>query len=550
MPTITLNKKVFENLVGKKLELAKLKDRISMLGTDLESIEGNEINVEVFPNRPDLLSEQGFARAFSSFIGVKTGLREYKVEKSGEKIVIDKSVSKVRPFTSCAIIKNLKFDDEKIREIIQVQEKLHITYGRNRKKVAIGIYPMEKIKFPVTFYADDPKKVKFQPLEFPREINGLQILSQHPAGRDYGHLLEGEPKFPFFKDANNKILSMPPIINSHDVGKITEKTTNVFIECSGFDYDVLAKCLNIIVTAFSDMGGKILSLDLHYPNKKHTSPDLNPAKMKLDVNYINKRLGLNLTQKQITQLLAKMGFGYETKSNQVLIPAYRTDILHQIDLAEDIAIAHGYENFEEIIPDVATVAQENPLEVFKKRISDLLIGLKIVELYTYNISNDQAMKTQFKGKQPIMLLNSLSEEYNCLRNSMLPSLLDVLVNNRHNEYPQHVFDLGTVFTKDSSTETGVREEECLAVLLSEDGIDYTKIKQVLDYLFHNLDTTYQIKEVEHESFLKGRVGEIHFKGKKIGIMGEINPEVLTNFELEYPAAALELNLSELHRLLN
>ena len=148
MPTIVLNKKVFEKLVGKSLPIEKLKDRISMLGTDLEKIDNNEIHVEVFPNRPDMLSEQGFARAFSAFIGEKTGLRPYCVKDSGAKVVIDPSVSNIRPFTACAIVKNISFNDEKIREVIQIQEKLHITFGRNRKKLAIGIYPLEKIKPP------------------------------------------------------------------------------------------------------------------------------------------------------------------------------------------------------------------------------------------------------------------------------------------------------------------------------------------------------------------------------------------------------------------
>src|SRR3989344_8001887 len=161
MPTVNLNKKEFEKLVGKKLELDKLKDRISMLGTDLEKIEGNEIIVEVFPNRPDMLSEQGFARAFSSFIGVKKGLRDYKVKRSNYKVIVEKSVKEVRPFTACAVVKNLKFDDEKIKSIIQIQEKLHIGYGRNRRKVAIGIYPMEKINFPIKYLALPPEKIKF-----------------------------------------------------------------------------------------------------------------------------------------------------------------------------------------------------------------------------------------------------------------------------------------------------------------------------------------------------------------------------------------------------
>src|SRR3989338_2091692 len=219
MPTVNLNKKEFEELVGKKLPLEELKDRISMLGTDLESIEGNEIIVEVFPNRPDMLSEQGFARAFSSFIGVKKGLRKYKVKKSNYKVLVDRSVKMVRPFTACAVVKNLKLDDEKIKSIIQIQEKLHISYGRNRKKVAIGVYPLEKIKFPIKYLAKRPEKIKFKPLEMSQVLNGKEILELHPTGKEYAHLLEKEKEYPIFIDSNENILSMPPIINSDEVGK-------------------------------------------------------------------------------------------------------------------------------------------------------------------------------------------------------------------------------------------------------------------------------------------------------------------------------------------
>src|SRR3989338_10032957 len=169
MPTITLNKTEFEKLIGKKLPLEELKDRISMLGTDLESVEGDEIHVEIFPNRPDLLSEQGFARAFSSFIGVKTGLRKYTAKESGCTVIVDPSVG-MRPYTACAIVKNLKFDDERIREIMQMQEKLATTYGRNRKKSAYGIYPLEAITFPLSYVAKDPKTVQFKPLGFEEAI--------------------------------------------------------------------------------------------------------------------------------------------------------------------------------------------------------------------------------------------------------------------------------------------------------------------------------------------------------------------------------------------
>jgi len=544
MPTITINKKEFEKLVGKKLPLDKLKDRISYLGTDLESIDEKEITLEIFPNRPDMLSVQGFARAFSSFIGVKKGLRKYKVKDSKEKVIIDKSVAKVRPYTACAIVKEINYTDEKIKEIIQIQEKLHITYGRNRKKVAIGIYPYEKIKPPIRFVAKRPEEIKFQPLESSRELNGRQILSQHPAGREYGHLLEGLGKFPIFIDDNDQILSMPPIINSHITGKITEKTKDIFIECSGFDFRVLQKCLNMIVTAMAEMDGEIYSMQLEYPGKKHITPDLNPDKMKIDIDYINKVLGLELKEKDIKSCLERMGYGHNKK--EALIPAYRADILHQVDFAEDIAIAYGYDNFKEEIPHVATIAEENKFEIFKNKIADILVGLGLIEANTFNLTNKDYQTTYMNADiKLIELANSLSSEYNVLRAWVIPSLLEVLKNNKHHDYPQNIFTIGTIFKKNEKTDTNTEENDRLAVVLCNEKADFTRIKQVFDYLMRALDLKYGIEEAEHSSFINGRVARISVNEKNVAYIGEMHPSCLERFDLTMPAAVFELNLSEL-----
>ena len=543
MPTITLNKREFERLVGKKLQLEKLKNRISYLGTDLEDIKTNEINLEIFPNRPDLLSEQGFARAFSSFIGVKTGLRKYSVKKSNHKVIIHSSLKDIRPYTACAIIKNLKLDDEKIKQIIQIQEKLHITYGRNRKKIAIGIYPFEKIKTPIYFKAEDPSKIKFQPLEYPTELTGSQILSKHKAGREFGHLLENYKKYPIFIDSNNNILSMPPIINSELTGKITQKTKDVFIECSGFDLRILQKCLNIIVTALADMSGIIYSMELKYENKTITTPNLTPEKINLDLNYVNKILGLSLTEKQIKKYLERMGYDYKNKT--VLIPAYRTDILHQIDLIEDIAIAYGYENFKQEIPKVATIASESKMEILKNKIAEILIGLNLTEVSTYALSNNHIQNTFMNTSLSLIhLKNSVSSDYNVLRMWLTPSLLEVLKNNKHNEYPQNIFEISTIF-KTGTSETHTQENERLCILLHDKNTNFTVIKQILDYLFSSLNLKYSINETEHPSFIPGRVARISHNNKEIAYIGEIHPSVLKNFGLELPVAALELNLTEL-----
>jgi len=549
MPTINIDRKVFEKYVGKKLPLDKLKNRISYLGTDLEEVNEKEIIVEIFPNRPDMLSVQGFARAFSSFIGQKTGLRNYKVEHSKEKMIVDKSVANVRPYTACAIIKGMNFDDEKIKEVIDIQEKLHITYGRHRKKAAIGIYPYEKIKSPIRFMAQKPEEIIFRPLEFDKEINALEIIDQHAAGKEYGHLLKGMKKFPVFRDANGEVLSVPPIINSHKTGKISEKTKDVFIESSGFDFNVLKKCLNMVVIALHEMGGKIYSMDLFYGTKKFTSPDLKPGEMKVDINYINKWLGLNLKETQIKQLLERMGYDYKNK--KVLIPAYRTDIIHQVDLAEDIAIAYGYENFEGIIPKVATIAEEDKFGIFKNKISTLIVGLGVMEASTYNLTNkDNQCGKMNSDTKLIELENSISSDYDVLRAWVIPSIMEILSNNKHHEYPQKIFTIGTIFKKDSKFDTNIRENERLAVAIGSENTDYTEIRQILDYLFRSLGVKCEMKEAEHKSFIEGRVARVSINGKNLAYIGEISPRVLINWDLETPVTAFELNLTDLFEVIN
>ena len=539
MPTVNLSRKEFDKLVGKKLSLDKLKDRISMLGTDLEEITESEIIVEVFPNRPDMLSEQGFARAFSSFIGVKPGLRKYNIKKSTDRVIIDNFVRDVRPYTVCAIVKNINFDEEKIKQVIQIQEKLHVSIGRNRKKIAIGIYPFEKIRTPIYYKALEPNKIKFKPLEFDKELTALQILSKHPAGREYGYLLDGKKKFPVFMDSNNKVLSMPPVINSEDTGKITKKTKDVFIECSGFNLDAQEKCLNIIVTALIDMGGEAYSMELQYGDKTITTPDFEPKKMKLDLDYANKVLGLKLKESDIKKYLEMMGFDYRKKT--IFIPPYRADILHPIDLIEDIAIAYGYENFKEEIPNVSTIGSEDPFYKFKDKIADILTGFGLIEVNNYNLTNKkiQSDKMNFKTEN-IEVKNTVNAEYNALRSWIIPSLLDTLENNKHYDYPQNIFEIGYCFSE--------KEESKLCVMLCGNKVDFTSVKQILDYLINDLGFKYSADEIKHPSFIEGRVGSVSINKKTVGVIGEIHPEVLGNFRLEMPVSCFEINLNEIFSL--
>jgi phenylalanyl-tRNA synthetase beta chain len=544
MASVIFPKKQFEKEIGKLDE--KMQNRIAMFGTPFERLDDKEVEIEVFPNRPDLLSYHGFKRAFLGFLGKQKGLKEYKLNKPEKDyiVTIDNSVSGIRPYTACAIVKELKFDDEKIKEIVEIQEKLHLTIGRKRKKMALGIYPLEKIKLPITFKALEPDKIKFFPLESDREMSGLQILQKHPKGREYASLLAGKAKFPVFIDSGNNFLSMPPIINSQLMGKITPETKDVFVECSGFDFPVLSKCLNIIVAALSDMGGKIYQMELvESRGAKKITPDFSLEKMKIDLQNVNSLLGTNINEKQLKELLEKMGYNYD--KGLVSVPPWRVDILHEVDLIEDVAIAYGYENLIPSIPEISTIGKEDDKEIIKRKIAEILAGLNMLEVSNYHLTNK---KEQFKKmslpEENVVEVEESKTEYNLLRKDLSHYLMKNLSENVDSEYPQKIFEIGKIF------HSGTSEEEHLALSISP--ANFTELRQILEYLSKMLNIEIKISEPEKipNYFIDGRTAEIRFENKHIGFLGEIHPKILKNWKIKMPVALFEINLEEVFKRLN
>ncbi|MBU0907720.1 MAG: phenylalanine--tRNA ligase subunit beta [Nanoarchaeota archaeon] len=540
MSNVKFDKKEFEKEVKLTDEII---EKIPLFGTPLEKITEDEIEIEIFPNRPDILSLQGYLRSFKAFLGKETGLKKYKTQKPDKeyKVKIDSSVKSVRPFTACAIVKNLQLSDEKIKELIDLQEKLHITIGRNRQKIAIGIYPLEKISLPIRYEARNPKEIKFIPLGETNVMDGNQILSKHPTGRDYAHLLQEKSIFPVFVDSKDNILSMPPIINSNDTGKVSVETKEVFIECSGFHLETIQKTLNIIVTTLAEMGGKICQMSLDYSDKKLITPDLSSEKIKISLENVNSLLGLNLKEAEVQKLLSRMGHDYKNKS--VEIAPWRTDILHEVDLIEDIAIAHGYEKLIPEMPSVSTIGEESLKAKIKSEIAEILTGLGLTEISAYHLIKKQ--EAELNNLQDALELENSKTEYKYLRPNLLTPALRILSENKDNEYPQEIFEIGTVFTteKRNKCETRVQENQNLAILLTPSNI--TKIKQILDYLTKSIGLQYKIEELNDPLSIEGRTASIIIGGKPIGRMGELHPETLRSWGIKMPISYLEISLEQL-----
>jgi phenylalanyl-tRNA synthetase beta chain len=339
------------------------------------------------------------------------------------------------------------------------------------------------------------------------------------------------------------VLSVPPIINSQHAGKVEASTKDVFIECSGFDLRTLNILLNIIVTTLADMGGKIVAVDVQY-SKKITTPDLSPRKMKLDVEFVNRLLGLELKDGEARRLLERMGFGVQGKD--VLIPAYRADIMHQADLAEDIAIAYGYDELKPEIPSVATIGGLDAFTQFQESIANLLTGFGMLEAHTWHLSNAHVQQKMMNHHAELVeLANALTVDYNALRAWLLPSMLEILKTNKMKEFPQKFYCTGRVFRQNAKAPTQVAEPSMLGIVATHPRADYTEIRQLLEYILRVLGVNYSIDEAEHGSFVPGRVAQLKVDGHAIGFLGEVHPQVISNFGLEMPIAAAEVDLHEL-----
>ncbi len=539
MPLITIDKQDLLELLGESIPDDVLAHNISMMGTDLREV-ADEIDVEIFPDRPDLLSTEGFAMALEGYLNIRTGLPTFNIHNEGHTAYIDEKVAKVRPYAVCAIVKDVSLSDGAVKSLMQVQEKLHITHGRNRKKVAIGVHDLEKITFPVT-YTTRPKEFSFIPLEWYTELTMEEILHKHKKGIEYAHLLEGFSEYPLWIDSKGTVLSMPPIINSEDT-KVTENTRHLFLDVTGYSRKALEQALNILVCSLARRGGDIYSVQVFDGKKEFWYPDLTPHKMDVDLEYINRWLGLDLSWDEVKAFLERMR--YELSGHTVRIPAYRADILHPVDIIEDIAKAYGYDNIKEVIPEISTIGEENPLEVFSRKIGHFMAGFGLLEVKNYYLTSKEFFERTRINEELIHVENAVTQEYSVLRSWLLPEMLYTLQSNKHYEYPQNIYEIGEVITPDETAPERTKEEMHVAAVICHPKASFTEAKEILKALIANLGKEFHLEYKDHPAFIPKRCGSVMVEGEA-GIIGELHPEVLTVWDLENPVACFELDLGKL-----
>jgi len=538
MPVVNFDYYDLLSLLGREVSREELLEKIPMMGVCIERFEGNEISIEVFPNRPDLLSVEGMARALRAFLGIEEGLKKYDVAPPKISLHVEKSVEKVRPFIAAAVVRNVEMNDETIASLMEMQEKLHFSVGKDRKKMAIGVHDFDKVTPPFVYKGVKPHEIKFVPLGKEEEMDLNEILEKHEKGIAYAHLIKHSDLYPIILDKNGNVLSFPPIING-ELTALSEYTRNIFIDVTGTDMNAVLAALNIVATSLAERGGKLEQVEI-IGKKKIVTPDLTPQENEVSIDYIKKILKIG-DKKEILKSLLKMGHDVVKEGNKIKVysPVWRVDILHAIDLIEDVAIGYGYEKFEDMLPKSMTFGSSFSHD----RIHQTMIGLGFNEVVTLSISSPEKEfeKMGIKG-EAVEIANPISSEHSIVRQSLLPSLLEILSKNRHNDLPQQIYEVGDVVIFEEGM---AKQKTFLAGVKIDAKTGFTECKSITEAILRNLGYKMDVEEKMHGSFIEGRCASIIVNDTEIGYFGEIKPSVICNFGLEYPVIAFEMDLSKL-----
>ena len=542
MPVVTLYFDRIKKILGKSVPKGKIIDTLPFIGLDIEDETADHINVEYSPNRPDYSTDYGIITGLQGLLGIKLGMPVLKIKNGRYSIKADPSVSKIRPYVTAIEARNGKLDDETIRQIITMQEDLHNGLGRRRKKASIGIHDLEKIKFPL-YYKTVTREHSFVPLESDVSMTVKDILEKTETGKKYGHILEGHAKVPVIVDSDGKTISFPPIVNA----KLTEmntKTHNLLVEVTATDKNAAEGVLAVIANTLQIAGFELYSVKV--TGAGNSTPVLKSRDLVLEPELVNKTLGIEISNQLIVKSLKKSRLDAKLRGKKIVctIPRYRTDIFGVMDLVEEVALGYGIQNLAPTMPESVSAGERNHITKTLETVRSLMVGLGYLEVMNFELTSKEILyeKTGRESSEIISVADSKSQEHIILRDILLPGMMEVLSRNIHESYPQKIFEIGTVFEKDSPIKEGIH----LSCLSAHKDVNFTEVKSVLQSLlktgFNLSCNTIPQKE---SMFVDGRTGSIVVRGKKLGSLGEIDAKVADNFKLRTPVAGFEIKLTGL-----
>lgn len=573
MPKIEVNEKLFFQMVGQKYDYDTLEKKLTCGKAELDEKpdmsvpeEQRVIKIELNDtNRPDLWSTNGVARQLRLHNGGTTVDYGKFLSKEGDlkdsrnlTVTVDPELKDIRPYMVAFMIEGKAIDEPMLLDIIQTQEKLAWNFGRKRKSLSMGLYRASQIKWPVHYKAVDPDNTSFIPLTFEKPLTCRQILTEHPKGKDYGWILENFKKFPLLTDDAGEVMSMAPVINSATLGAVQVGDKDLMVELTGDNMANLLLAANIVACDFADCGYTIHPIRVDHPydtgfGKSVCAPFYFQQPAKAVLKNVNKLLGSDFSKEQVVKALEVMGNKVETKDANgdvefTVYPApYRNDFLHEVDIIEDVMIGIGLDNFKPAKPNDFTIGRLMPLTLFSRQAKNIMVGLGYQEMiFNYlGSKKDYIERMGIDDSKIIEVSNPMSENYQFVRPSIIPSLLRAESGSANAIFPHKIFEIGKVAYLCDEENTGTRTRQSLGFITASSNANFNSAASEVSSLLYFLDHEYKVAESDDPRFIPGRQAAIIINGKQAGIFGEIHPQVLENWSITVPCVAGEIDVEEL-----
>lgn len=561
MPTIQTTQRDLEGLLGGPVEpeglirdLLWTKGELKSWGD--EAGGDREVKIELNDtNRPDTWTPEGIARQLKGCKGQGYPSYDFLTLDPVGTVEVAPEMEAIRPFVGAFLAKGPAIDDEMLRSLIQTQEKLSDTFGRRRKDIAAGIYKLDLVKLPVRYGSIAPDDEGFVPLGEATAMSPARILEEHPKGQEYASCLEGLEKYPLLRGADDRVLSMPPIINSADLGAVEVGDSQLFVEYTGTSIEVMNVAIAITAADMADRGFQIERIATKYPYDtpwgREVAFPFDPGScLDVTLTQIGKGLGIELPEEEVVELLERFGLTVERKGGGVLgvqAPFYRNDLLHAMDIVEDVAICRGYDSFPHHPPTSYTVGRLTPVETCSQRVRQRLVGLGFQELATPVLTHRDSLteKMACGGEGLVEILNPMTENFGVIRNRLLPTLLECEQRSYRASYPHRIFECGEVARQAPETVMGTETIRQVAALIAHAEAGFAEIHSVLDNLLTGLGLEYRLEACELAGYLDGRSGVVMIGDLEVGTIGEVHPEVLDRWGIKVPCGGFEVDVSSL-----
>ncbi|XP_046850860.1 phenylalanine--tRNA ligase beta subunit-like [Xenia sp. Carnegie-2017] len=591
MPTVQVGRDELFKLLGKEYSDEEFDELCFDFGIELDEVTSEKVmiskeqgenkaesasdkviyKIDVPANRYDLLCIEGLARSLLVFLE-KIKAPRYHLSSPDyplQRIAIAKNTSLVRPYCIGAVLRDVTLTQESYNSFIDLQDKLHQNICRKRTLVAIGTHDLDTVKGPFLYDARTPQDIKFVPLNKHKEYTAVEMMDLYQTDnklKHYLHIIKDKPFYPIIYDSNNVVLSMPPIINGNH-SKITLETKNIFIDCTATDLRKAEIVVDILVTMFSLYCKQKFVVEpvevVQVDGTITKYPKLNYRKEVISVEKTNIKVGIKENAEAIADLLTRMCLNSEVKNDgeniEVEIPPTRADVIHACDIMEDVAIAYGYNNIEETIPKSMTIAHQFPLNKLCDLIKAEIVQAGYTEALTFALCSREDISDKlnkgFELTKAVEIANPKTLEFQVVRTTLLPGLLKTVGANRKMPLPLKLFEISDIVLQDEKKDVGARNHRRICVINYNKTPGFEIVHGLLDRIMQlleikpaknksNNDNGYFIKACEDPTFFPGRCAEVIYCGSSIGIMGVVHPTVLSNFELNNPCTALEINLEQ------